>query len=67
MKNLYFFGGSFFKTKTADILIFFKNQIFGQRFIIFPKLRYKGQLLKGSIIVEIKERRSCYFISFNIV
>ena len=37
MKNLCFFGGSFFKWKNCWHLKFFMNQIFGQRFIIFKK------------------------------
>ena len=44
MKNLCFFGGSFFN-KNCWHLEFLVNQIFGQRFIIFEKLRYIGQLL----------------------
>ena len=42
MKRLCIFGGSFFKIEIADIL---NGQISVQRYIIFEKLRYRGQLL----------------------
>ena len=37
MRNLCFFGGSFFKWKNCWHLEFLMNQIFGQRFIVFKK------------------------------
>ena len=52
MKNLCFYGGSFFKIKIADILEFLMNQIFGQKFIIFEKWRYRSQLLLKLLAVE---------------
>ena len=41
MKNLRFFGGFFFKWKTCWHLEFLMNQIFGQKLIIFKKMRYR--------------------------
>ena len=39
MKDLCFFGGFFFKWKNCWHLEFLMNQIFGQRFLIFNKMR----------------------------
>ena len=48
-----FFGGSFFKWKNCWHLEFLMNQIFGQRFIVFKKMRYRGQLLLKLRAVEV--------------
>ena len=52
MKNLCYLGGYFFKKKNGWHLEFAMNQIFGQRFIIFQKLRYRRQLLLKLRAVE---------------
>ena len=44
MKNLLFFRWLLFQNKKCWYFEFLMNQIFGQRFIIFDKLRYRGQL-----------------------
>ena len=52
MKNLrFFFCGSYFLKKLLTFGIF--NEIFGQRFIIFEKLRYRAQLLLKIRAVEV--------------
>ena len=45
IKKLCFFGGSFFKVTFFWHFEFLMNQIFGQRFILFEKWRYRSQLL----------------------
>ena len=45
MQNVCFLGGSFLKTKIADILNFQWIKYLDKRFIIFEKLRYRGFLL----------------------
>ena len=38
------------------------NQIFGQRFIIFEQLRYRGQLLRKLLVVEVALRFLKYYL-----
>ena len=44
MKNLCFLATSFSNKKNCCHLEFLMNQVFGQRFIILKKMRYRGQL-----------------------
>ena len=53
MKNLCFFGGGFFQKKKSWHLEFSMNQIFRQKFIIFKRWRYRGQLLQKLQTVEV--------------
>ena len=48
-----FFGGSLFKWKNCWHLEFLINQVFEKRFIIFKKMRYRGQLLLKLRAVEV--------------
>ena len=52
MKKLCFFDGSFFKKILLTFRIFDELQI-GQRFIIFEKVRCRGQLLSKLRAVEV--------------
>ena len=56
MKNLCFFWRLLFWKKNYWHLEFLKNQIFGQRFIIFEKLRYRGRLLLKLLLHFIEYR-----------
>ena len=53
MKNLCFFWRLLFQNKNCWHFEFLMNQIFRQRFIIFEKLRYRGQLLLKLRAVEV--------------
>ena len=54
MKNLwYFLAAPFSKKKIDEILRSSMNQLFRQRFIIFEKLRYRGELLLKLWVVEV--------------
>ena len=53
MKNLCFFGGFLFQNKNRWHFEFLMNQIFGQSFIIFEKLRYRGQVLLKLRAIEV--------------
>ena len=52
MQNLCFFGGSFFK-KILQTFGIFDELNFGQKFIIFEKVRCRGQLLLKLRAVEV--------------
>ena len=52
-EKLVFFDGSFFKWKNGWHLELLMNRIFGQRFIIFKKMRYRGQVLLKWWAVEV--------------
>ena len=56
MKNLCFLWRLLFWKKNYWHLEFLKNQTFGQRFIIFEKLRYRGRLLLKLLLHFIEYR-----------
>ena len=53
MKKLCFFQAVFFQNENCRHFEFSMNQIFGQSFIIFEKLRYRGRLLLKLQAVEV--------------
>ena len=53
MNKLCFFWRLFFQNKDRRNFEFLMNQIFGQRFTMFEKLRYRGQLLLKLQAVEV--------------
>ena len=53
MKNLCFFWRLLSQNKNCLHFEFLMNQIFGQRFIRFERLRYRGQLLLKLRAVEV--------------
>ena len=58
-KTFVFFWRLFLRNKNCWHFEFWRNQIFGKRFIIFEKLRYRSQLLFKLRVVEVATLFHC--------